>query len=235
MISAAELEFGGFTFSFSTMATSPSHRWWLQNASRGTWESDLVSLLLDTVKPGDLFFDLGAWIGPYTLLASRLVLDSGHVYAFEPDPVAHSLLMKNIEANRCSNVTVSNAAVSDADETLWLVPGKHFGDSNAMVSAVARTGSITVCGTSLNSFCSRMSLSPDVVKIDVEGAEDSIVSGSGDVLRSARLVIIEVHHSFLSHRGIDPSHFIETAERATNKKAVRIRETEFTTLVSFFR
>ena len=74
----------------------------------------MIHELVRELKAGDVFFDLGAYVGPYTLLASRLVGEGGRVVAFEPDPATRDLLDRNLAANGASNVTVVPSAVGRA-------------------------------------------------------------------------------------------------------------------------
>src|SRR5437868_6376075 len=63
------------------IAGAASHRCWI-----GTYEKEVQAVFTSKVRSGDVVYDLGANAGFYTLLASRLVGDDGHVYAFEPNP-----------------------------------------------------------------------------------------------------------------------------------------------------
>ena len=89
-------------------------------------------MALARVAPGDVFFDLGAYVGPFTLLAARLVGPEGRVVAFEPDPRARAVLERNLAANGVANVTVVPCAVGDRHGKVRFVAG---GDSVGRVDA----------------------------------------------------------------------------------------------------
>ena len=77
-----------------------------QNYLRGGAELTVQKILAERLHPGMVFYDLGANIGLFTLLAARLVGDSGKVFSFEPDPENAARLRRNIQRNGFANVTV---------------------------------------------------------------------------------------------------------------------------------
>src|SRR5215469_1379591 len=79
----------------------------------GSWEPELIELVSKTVKSGFNVVDVGAHIGYYSLLFSRLVGPTGHVIAFEPVPKNFEFLSENLELNTCTNVEPINRAVLD--------------------------------------------------------------------------------------------------------------------------
>jgi Protein-L-isoaspartate(D-aspartate) O-methyltransferase (PCMT) len=80
----------------------------------GVWEPNLTSWLEGRLRPGDVFVDVGANVGYFTVLASRLVGESGRVVAIEPSPLANSVLRRNVSDNGGENVRVENVAVWDS-------------------------------------------------------------------------------------------------------------------------
>ena len=67
-----------------------------------TWEPAVVNAIAEVVKPGSYAVDIGAHIGFYTLLLSKLVGHQGHVPAFEPSPWNFSVLAENVKINDCN-------------------------------------------------------------------------------------------------------------------------------------
>ena len=127
-------------------------------AISGEWEPHVTNEFRKRLAPGDVCVDVGAHVGYYTLLASRLVGSGGHVYAFEPAPVCHRALLGNLERNGCANVTVFDVAAGAREPTVLLVaPGAspetssltprmledpHGGEASQFTPTEVRTGAV---------------------------------------------------------------------------------------------
>ena len=136
-------------------------------------ESDVIEALLDDVKPDDVFYDVGANVGLYTCFLSQVVEET---VAFEPHPVNLKRLKENVELNDLSNVHVRAEALSNVDGTAELaVTGASVaGEGTHSLATGSEDRSVeieTVRGDSLDDQVP----SPDVVKIDVEGAELNVL------------------------------------------------------------
>lgn len=166
----------------------------LQMMRLGSYEAGLGKIMSELVRPGDVFFDIGAHIGIYSIVASATVGDEGHVYAFEPDPVALTYLKQNVEENDAQNLTIVETAVSDSDGEAKITAGK-FGYSGTTLGT--RTGADqieTVAHTvRLDTFCETHNVSPDVVKVDIEGGEVKLLKSGIEILRQSRVVFFEFH------------------------------------------
>jgi FkbM family methyltransferase len=128
--------------------------------------------------------DVGAFCGYYTLLFSHLTGPLGRVVAFEPHPTTFGYLARTVDRNGCSNVEIANVAAAAACGPVHLV--LHRWPDHHWVAASDRVGhaTIPVPAVSLDDFF-RQGGWPriDLVKIDVEGAEDSVLRGMADVSR----------------------------------------------------
>ena len=82
-------------------------------STRGYYEPFITAFVKDMIKEGDIVIDIGAHIGYYTLLFSKLVGKTGKVFAFEAHPDNFTLLKQNVETNGYTNVVVENKAVSN--------------------------------------------------------------------------------------------------------------------------
>ena len=162
----------------------------------------MVRELSRALRPGDVFFDLGAYVGPFTLLASRLVGPTGRVVAFEPDPGTRALLERNLAANAVTNVTVVPCAVGDHAGTVRFVAS---GDS---VGRVGAAGDLEVRQVTLDGYCAEHGLQPTVMKVDIEGGEAGALDGSAAV-RGVRALVLEVHEPPLRDQAVDPAAFLE--------------------------
>jgi FkbM family methyltransferase len=152
----------------------------------GVWEPNLTGFLSARLRPGDIFVDVGANIGYFTLLASRLVGRDGKVIAIEASPNIFARLSDNLRRNHTTNVDATNVAVSDRLGTTQLFLGS---DSNiGQTGTVARPGSRYECDiatTPLDALLEGIDVTRvRFVKIDVEGAEWSVLQGMQGLLRS---------------------------------------------------
>jgi FkbM family methyltransferase len=156
----------------------------------GKFEEIEVNWFCNALKPGDIVFDIGANGGLYTLLASKIVGSTGHVYAFEPGERELALLHNNLEKNKVSNVTVINQAVSDRKSNANFVVSQD----GAMNSLAKNThiyqdviDTTTVQTTSLDIFIDEFNIPKvDLIKIDVEGAEHLVLAGMKNLLSSSK-------------------------------------------------
>ena len=168
--------------------------------SRGLWETGCMEHLAKTVKPGSTIIDVGAWLGPYTLLFSALAGKDGRVYAFEPDPSARYILEKNIRKNRLENVTVESLALSNtAGRTrLYFPSGRGSSGSSLIRKSDEKSPSSSVETVTLDDYCRERSIRPDGIKIDVEGAEGLVIQGAQAVIQEYKpWVMLEFHGQFM--------------------------------------
>jgi FkbM family methyltransferase len=155
------------------------------------------------VKPGTIYFDVGAHVGFYTLLASSLVQESGHVFAFEPLPRNISYLETHLEINAIENVTVIESAVSDhAGEARFDGASDKYAHARGFFSKgqLSDVGSILVPVVSLDELVLHGKLPmPDYLKIDVEGAELAVLNGARQLLTTGRPTIFLATHGAEVH------------------------------------
>ena len=157
---------------------SSSHGCWL-----GTYELEEQLFFMRLLQPGMMVWDVGANAGVYTLLFSRLVSGSGTVVAFEPLPSNCDNLMVHIRANSLKNVRVIQAAVSDRKGLV----GFSTCSSNAMGSINGGESILKVSTIPLDSLVLEEKYPlPDVIKMDVEGAEALALAGSLEILSAGR-------------------------------------------------
>ncbi|HMO75696.1 MAG TPA: FkbM family methyltransferase [Sphingopyxis sp.] len=145
-----------------------------------------MAFILHLLRPGDLFVDVGANIGSYSVLAAKL--SGARVAAFEPDHCTMDILRSNIELNGIEDrVALHEQALSHAEHDLWFSTG--MGTENHVLPA-REPGSILLHGTTLDRV-----LGGDVpiaIKVDVEGYEPSVLAGAAATLAAPGLRAIEV-------------------------------------------
>lgn len=171
----------------------------------GIWEADETTVLMRLLKEGDVFIDIGANIGFYTLLASRIVGEKGRVHAFEPIPDTLDRLRRNTLLNRAGNVSIHDCAATNEHTTIKIAKPKNIA-AFEMISLRARVPDDQnfweVRGSRVED-----EVSPEqpvkLIKIDVEGAELLALRGLGKHLlgEQAPMIFCEVTDSFLRELG----------------------------------
>lgn len=159
----------------------------------------LYSVYLDEYEPktcefmskqsGEVFVDVGANAGGYTV---RLGPRFKKVISVEPNPRALGVLRKNVELNRLSNVVVVEEAVSDAvGETTMNVPSSGKTTRSSIVEKFREGTSFPVHTTTLDSLLGEYA-NIDLIKIDAEGAEVSVLRGADHTLRRTSRLVLEL-------------------------------------------
>jgi FkbM family methyltransferase len=159
-------------------------------------------------KEGDIVVDIGAYIGLYTIIASKRVGANGKVIAIEADPSNFELLNRNIKVNQLTNIISLNNAVYSKETKLKLyLPGEELGHTtyNTVMSDRAKNEDkfVEVSANTLD-YLLQLKEITDVnwVKIDVEGAEFEVLKGAHNLLLNSRNIVIlmEVHGSTNDYR-----------------------------------
>jgi FkbM family methyltransferase len=167
-----------------------------QNYVLGEAENAVQKILAERLHPGMVFYDLGANIGLFTLLAARLVGEEGKVFSFEPDPAVAARIRRNVERNQFSNVTIVEAGVWSSSGKVNFIPA----DSSSPDRGVGRfvteesvaSGTPTPC-VALDDFTQCAPL-PNAIKCDVEGAEIEVFRGAERLLRTYHpWIVCEMH------------------------------------------
>jgi FkbM family methyltransferase len=160
------------------------------------------------IREGDVVWDIGSSIGIYSLFASHVTGSHGKVYAFEPEPNSYNFLKRNCKLNKPDNLTLFNFAIGDVNSESYLYSSKNGCASHSLIcgSNLSRKG-VSVRIHSGDYLVEEEKVSfPNVVKIDVEGAECKVLSGMHRILSDprCRFVLLEVHPKKLLNIGKSP-------------------------------
>lgn len=171
------------------------------------WEPEETRLFLESIGPGDTVIDVGANVGYYTLLASRIVGDAGRVYAFEPDPDSFAILQDNVRLLGADNVVAEQKALSDGPGTLKLyLADENKGDHRIFQVKGEDRPSVDVEAVAFDTYFAGKG-AVHFIKIDTQGAEAAIIKGMHKTLRSPKnrdlRLIIEFWPSGLAEFGAD--------------------------------
>lgn len=165
----------------------------------GTYEGDKVRSFAERVRPGQTVYDLGAHIGYYTLLASRLVGPDGRVIALEPEPQNLRFLRRHLQLNRVTNVEVVEAAVTDSVGEISFEVGPTSTTGKVAAGGVASSLAVR-CVTIDDLVLVQGMPAPDLIKMDIEGAEGLALRGAEQVFARYRPTIFLATHNPPVHR-----------------------------------
>jgi FkbM family methyltransferase len=162
----------------------------------GVYEQEKQSEFSALIRRGDVVYDIGANVGFYTLLASTLVGLTGRVIAFEPLPRNLDFLQRHLALNRVRNVEVFAGAVSNRSGSA------RFDNSGIPeMGRLADSGELIVEAFQIDELLSnRRILPPDLLKVDVEGAEFDVLSGASECLQTHHPTVLLATHGDAVHR-----------------------------------
>jgi FkbM family methyltransferase len=201
-------------------------------------EPHVFHWICDSLKPGDAFFDVGAHQGWMSLAAAKRVGRRGRVVAFEPSPPLVEILQYHQRVNRMQQIQIVAKAVSDISKRR--APFRLVGEGNSYLNALIGTSpanagvsvsAIEVETVTLNDFCRETGKPPQVIKVDVEGAELLVLRGAEALLRDCRpTLIIAVHPTWMPEGQTAEELFslLRTHRyRIADSKVVRYEESDF--------
>jgi FkbM family methyltransferase len=154
----------------------------------GWYEPETTELFKKILKPGMKVVDVGANIGWFTLLSASLTRGDGVVYAFEPEPTNFELLRRSVFRNHFSNVKLFQKCISDKDgaESLNVANYGQFG-SHSIVRQVGDK-KIHVTAAKLDTLVAELNIGHiDLLKIDVEGAEQKVMRGAVTLIENSKI------------------------------------------------
>ena len=157
----------------------------------GIYEPLETELIKTELKAGDVFLDIGAHIGYYTLIAAEQVGHNGKVIAFEPEPTNFSLLKKNVEMNGYQNVILIQKAVTSRSEKGRLFLSNTNTGNHTLLDYYNDRNSIEIETISLDDYFNDYEGYVDFVKIDVEGAEATVIQGMTALLQKNEKIKIQ--------------------------------------------
>src|SRR3974390_3330884 len=181
--------------------------------ARTGYEPVFYRNFVDRIRPGMTVFDVGAHVGIFTLGAALRVGKSGCVFAFEPAPDTVDMLRRHVRMNGMDDVIeVVPSIVSDADgKATFYAHGLSMAASMSQSNTVdlnperpERAATLDLTSMARDTFCETRGISPDVIKIDVEGAEYLALKGAERLLGAGRpspVILCEVHPVHMKNCG----------------------------------
>jgi len=175
-------------------------------------DRQIIDAILRGLPTGGTYWDVGASLGVYSILAASRVGERGIVVAFEPESRSRARLEQNVGLNKLENVRVMPYALGRERAEMSLHLADHFtsgahslvmggsggGDSSSRVEVVRGDDLRREKGLPV----------PNSIKVDVEGFEEDVIDGLRETLSHAdcRTFVCEVHFAVLESRGQGDAH-----------------------------
>ncbi len=171
------------------IARASTHGCWL-----GWYEPELQACMRKLVHSGMVAYDVGANAGFFTLALSRMVEAGGTVVAFEPFAENAANLLRHVALNKLANVQLIQAALSDAS---GIIPF-HVATNNSMGKIGEGSGSYLVPTLTVDEIVAMDQIpAPNLMKIDVEGAESRVLRGASMTIQRFRpIIFLSLHGDF---------------------------------------
>lgn len=147
-----------------------------------------MRLLRHLIRPGDVFWDVGAHHGYVSLMAAAAVGPGGRVHAFEPDARNMRMLVRHLGWNRVDNVDIEAVALGAFDGE-----ASFGGGDTSKMHALGGGDERVQVRTARFLVSAGSHTAPDVLKIDVEGGEADVLEGALDVLPGDVRMVIAIH------------------------------------------
>jgi FkbM family methyltransferase len=176
-----------------------------------SFEDDDEAMLASLLEPGWAVFDVGANVGWYTLhLACRQ--PTARLYAFEPVPSTFGRLETNLTMNGPTNVRLFNFGLGAREEelTFYVYPEGSGGASAANNSGRPSVREVRCRVRPLDAVAAELGVGPDLMKVDVEGAELFVFQGGWATLKHSQpLIFCEMLRKWAAHFGYHPNAIID--------------------------
>jgi FkbM family methyltransferase len=184
------LSIGDTAFNLSIVGDHPKAQREYQrlSTSKAVYEPVMVACLTRILgrMSDPTFMDVGAFMGYYAAYVATLLRDARPVYAVESNPRYADAIRQTAKLNGLRQLHVHQAALSDRPSTVQV-------DAETVVTTPNGSG-VQLVSTTLDDLCRREQMAPNVVKIDVHGAEGKVVLGMRDLLaKTIEYLLIEIH------------------------------------------
>jgi FkbM family methyltransferase len=184
-------------------------------------EGDVNELISSFLKEGDVFVDVGANIGYYSVMAGKIVGENGRVISVEPIPGTARVLNFNLRLNRLKNVKAIQKAAWSSNEIISMRIPKGFFGQASIYEPKGATDLVMVEGVPLDEILRASKV--DFLKIDAEGSEYPILTGARKTLKRILCVVLEA--------STEKDEII----RLLKEEGFKIRKLEFTSYILAYK
>lgn len=199
-------------------------------------ERPITNAIVDDLERSTCFADVGANVGYYSSLARNFMAAGGQVYSFEMDAANHEVLQRNLDLNE-SGVAATAVHAAVGSEPGSVTYTRSTTGSNPILSlyqidmpTVDAPEEVTVPVITLDEQFAEIGVVPDLMKIDVEGAELDVLRGMTASLPKVRRIYLEVHPRKLAVAGHNPAEVLSLLEAHFDLKVIPGHRTQQSTV-----
>ena len=194
------------------------------------------SILNQLLAKGDTFIDIGANHGAFSVAASKFVGDSGHIYAFEPQPELYPLIEKSLEASGAANFRVFSDACSDQEgRAQFFVPAESSGSAGLFkgLSGDEKHQHFEVDLVRLDDIIEDQEINGEVlIKLDVEGNELAVLRGATRFIQRVRpRLLMEINPAAMEAAASTTEEMVELLEDVGYRYFRRLEDPDHTHLL----
>jgi FkbM family methyltransferase len=191
-------------------------------------EAESYGLFAAAVRPGAVVFDIGAHIGTYTLVAAKKTGPTGRIVAYEPHDYTREHLQRHLRWNGAdAQTTVRDVCcgASEGSADFYNIPGQAEGMNGLVPVHGFQKRAVKV--VPLDKEVADLVFVPDIIKIDVEGAEWDVLKGAEKTLeRNHPILFLSLHPHALAIRGESPEVILDWLEQRGYSQEVIARDHE---------
>lgn len=167
----------------------------------GTFEpAEVIDEFCSWFTPGTVFYDIGSNIGYYSFIANTIIV-SGKIYAVEPTAFNNDLFKQLLQVNKkklaVNNIELLAFAISDSEKEVEFSNNNIFAEGNTYVASAENFSGkkIKVQCYSIDGLLQKGYAAPDIIKMDIEGAEYDALVGAADTLQKYKPSILLATHN----------------------------------------
>lgn len=162
----------------------------------GNKHNNFFNTYLNIAKKTKCFFDVGAHIGIVTLPVAKIIEGSGKIFSFEPSKNNLFYLKYHVKKNKLKNVQIIEKAVSSRNEHSSLYESDQPTGMSSLIPIEDKKITIrsSVESITLDEFCDKNKIKPEIIKVDIEGSEIELLKGSRRIMKQLKPVFFLSYH-----------------------------------------
>lgn len=208
----------------------------------GNTDLRMIEDIQNSNPEGKVIFDVGTFIGASSLVFAKMVGKKGKVVGFEPNPYNRERIKQNLALNKelSSIISVSSVALSNVEGNMTMTMSKEIDNGHSSTSRLNQSHptlhndqlpsdfeEISVETKTLDNYVKEVSLRPDIIKVDIEGAEYEFLEGGRKTIHKYKPVLyVEIHSEFCAIKCMDffnseGYHYVVLHEEEDNRVMIR--------------